>query len=114
MDVCAYRAAAEGFVSGSRAPHCWLPAPQSLLTLVSGPPLPPLPPFPLLRSGKYIRDRTLEQKPLLPREPESEDRLSESDAAMQMKAPGGDSCFTSSLGDRKLLRAQNNHACNLG
>lgn len=55
---------------GLHTAGCRLPAPQSLLTLVSGPPLPPLPPFPLLRSGKYIRDRTLEQKLLLLREPE--------------------------------------------
>lgn len=47
---------------GSGAPHRWLPAPLSLLTLVSGPPPRPLPPFPLPHSGEYIRDRTPEQK----------------------------------------------------
>lgn len=31
---------------GLHTAGCRLPAPQSLLTLVSGPPLPPLPPFP--------------------------------------------------------------------
>lgn len=33
---------------------------------------------------------------------------------MQTKAQEGASCFTSSLGGKKLLQAQNNHACNVG
>ena len=56
---------------GSRAPRCLLSALQSLLTLVtSGPSSPPLPSPALPRSGKYIRDRTSQQKLLLlpPRE----------------------------------------------
>ena len=60
---------------GSWAPHCLLSALQSLLTLVtSGPPPPPLPSPTLPRSGKYIRDRTSQQKLLLllpPREKET-------------------------------------------
>lgn len=63
---CLTEARQKALSEGSGAPHCWLPAPLSLLTLMSGPPPHPLPPFPLPSSGEYIRDRISEQKLLPP------------------------------------------------
>lgn len=79
---------------GSWAPRCLLPAPQpSLALIMSGPPPLPSPPSSLPRSGKYIRDRTSEQKLLLllllppPREKDTAAQAPE-----QNDRPPGTSC----------------------
>lgn len=104
---------------GLHTAGCRLPAPQSLLTLMSGPPLPPLPPFPLPCSGKYIRDRTSEQKLLLLlllRGSQSEMtgflRLMLGDAAAAAK--GETAASPQAWGQETSYRAPKNHACNLG
>lgn len=112
---------------GSWAPRCLLPAPQpSLALIMSGPPLLPSPPSSLPRSGKYIRERTSEQKLLLPplREKDTAAQASQQNdrlpsiscrpTHMRLKDGDGETLPAARGAGNSLLRREKAHAYSFG